>query len=191
MTVNLKKGEKVNLLKYDSKLKRILVGLWWNENTSSGEYPIDCDAFALLLNKNKKLISGNDIIYHANLKHSSKAVIHRGDNLTGSNKNIDCEQIIVDLLKIPQQIYYVVFAVTIYQAEIRKQDFGTLQGARIRVLNDENNDKLCNYDLTDNYDGVTTVIVSELSRIGDGWSFKAISQGTADKGIGDVMRRYR
>ncbi|RCX17600.1 stress response protein SCP2 [Anaerobacterium chartisolvens] len=191
MAVNLKKGEKVNLSKCDKKLKRILVGLRWREIPSFKGQSVDCDAFAILLDKDKKLMSGNDVVYHANLEHSSKSVLHGGDNLKGSNTASDCEQIFVELSKIPQQVHFIVFAVSIYKAEEKKQDFGVVEGARVQVLNAESNETLCIYDLTDSYSKMTSVIVAELCRAGDGWCFHAVGQGTCDKGIGDVFRRYR
>jgi len=191
MAVNLKKGEKVDLAKYDSELKQILIGLRWSEKSTLSKSPVDCDAFALLLDKNKKILTGNDIVYHANLEHYSKSVIHQGDNISGTNADDDCEQIIVELSKIPEQIQTIIFAVNIYQPEIRQQDFGVIEGARIQVINNESQKILCTYNLSDSYGGMTTVIVAELSREGVRWCFNAIGQGTSDKGIGDVMRRYR
>ena len=143
--VSLVKGQKVDLTKGNAGLKQIIVGLGWDANKYDGD-DFDLDASAFLLGANGKVKSDKDFIYFNNKKHPSGAVQHMGDNLTGSG-NGDDEQIIVDLTKIPDDIEKVAFAVTIYMAEERLQNFGMVSNSHIRMVNKETNEEMIRYDL--------------------------------------------
>ncbi len=188
--VNLKKGEKINLTKSDAGLKKIMVGLGWDEAQpqqrglkalfSAKPADIDCDASVILCGENGKLISSKDFcIYFGNLRHPSGAVIHQGDNLTGGGEGDD-EQIMVDLSLMPADVAKLVFVVNIYDANVRKQHFGMIRNAFIRLVNTKNNTEICRYNLTDDYSGSTGLIVGELFRSGNEWQFNAIGRGVAE-----------
>ena len=99
-----------------------------------------------------------------------------GDNLTGSG-NGDDEQIIVDLTKIPDEIEKVAFAVTIYMAEERLQNFGMVSNSHIRMVNKETNEEMIRYDLGEDYSTETAMVLGELYRHNGEWKFNAIGQG--------------
>lgn len=193
MSVKLQKGQKVSLSKENAGLSKIIVGLGWDEIKRGGLFfkpqAIDCDAFALLL-KDGKLTDKKDIIYFANLKHSSKAVQHMGDNLTGAGDGDD-EQIMIDLSLVPSQYDKIVIAVNIYQANQRKQHFGLIENAFIRLVDTRNNNEMCIYNLTENYTGQTAMLFGEVYRHNGEWKFNAIGQGTGDNSIGDFAKRYQ
>ncbi len=205
MSVNLVKGQKVNLQKNGGgALEKVIVGLGWDEmeqpQQSGGGFlkmlfsapaaeTIDCDASAILCIDNK-LRETKDIVYFGHLKHESGAVWHTGDNLTGAGEGDD-EQIIVDLPRVPQIYNKIVFVVNIYQAFQKHQHFGMIRNAFIRIVDAGNNQELCRYDLTGSYSQMTAMIFGEIYRYNGQWKFGAIGQGTKDGSIGDLAERYR
>lgn len=196
MSVNLQKGQKVDLTKGNAGLKTVVVGLGWDEapkkfSLFSKQEDIDCDASALLISEpSGKLASPNDVVYYGNLTHNSGAVRHCGDNLTGAGDGDD-EQIIVELTRVPQQYSKIVFTVTIYQARERKQQFSMIKNAFIRVVDADNGKELCRFNLSENYDGKTAMVFGEVYRHNGEWKFGAIGEPTNDNGIGDMAARFQ
>lgn len=194
MSVKLQKGQKVNLSKDHAGLSRIVVGLGWDEVEQPRGFfapkpqAIDCDAFALML-QNGKLVAKEDIVYFGNLTHFTRSVQHMGDNLTGEGEGDD-EQIVIDLNNVPQKYDKIVLAVNIYQAYARKQHFGMIKNAFIRLVDARNNSEMCIYNLTENYSGKTAMLFGEVYRYNGEWKFNAIGQGTGDGSIGDFAQRY-
>ncbi len=198
MSVNLKKGQKVELRKDNGgTLTRVMVALGWDEVQQSKGFfgsifsktqDIDCDASAFLC-QNGSLVSNSDVVYFGNLIHSSKAVRHMGDNLTGGGDGDD-EQIMVDLQSLPQMYDKIVFVVNIYQARERKQHFGLIQNAFIRICDDKGTE-LCRYNLSENYDNMTAMIFGELYRNNGAWKFNAIGQPTTDNSVGELANKFR
>ena len=191
--VNLQKGQKVDLTKGNSGLKRLIVGLGWDAAKRTGFFSrtqtIDCDAEAILLRTGGKLTNKNDVVFYNHLRHESGCVIHQGDNLTGDGDGDD-EQIMVYLQDMPSVYERVVITVTIYQANAKKQHFGMIKNAYIRIVNADNGQELCRYNLSDNYDGKTAMIFGEIYRHNGEWKFSAIGEGTNDDGVSQVMNRY-
>lgn len=195
MSVNLQKGQKVELRKdTGGSLHRIMVGLGWDEvQQKRGLFApkpqdIDCDASAIVCT-NGHLMGTGDIVFYNNLTHASQAVRHMGDNLTGAGEGDD-EQIFVDLDRLPAQYDKVVFVVSIYQAAERRQHFGLIRNAFIRICDGETNREICRYNLSENYDNMTAMVVGEIYRYNGEWKFNAIGQATRDNGISDLARRF-
>lgn len=194
MSVSLQKGQKVSLTKDRQGLSRVVVGLGWDEVKKKGGFfapkpqAIDCDASVLLL-QNGKLVYKDDLIYYNNLRHRTGAVQHMGDNLTGAGEGDD-EQIIVELDQIPAEYDKILFVVTIYQAVQRKQHFGLIQNAFIRLVDGRNNQEMCRYNLTEDYANMTAMIFGEIYRYNNEWKFNPVGQGTTDPGIGELANRY-
>ena len=195
MSVNLQKGQKVELRKSDGgSLRRVMVGLGWDEVKQSRGFfapkpqDIDCDASAFLC-MGGRLTSNQDVVYFGNLRHGSGAVAHMGDNLTGAGEGDD-EQILVNLEDLPERYDKVVFVVNIYQAMQRGQHFGMIQNAFIRICDAETNLELCKYNLSENYDGMTAMVFGELYRHKGTWKFNAIGQPTKDNSVGDLAKRF-
>jgi len=196
MAVNLQKGQKISLTKDNESLDKIILGLGWDQQEVKGGFfsriksaNIDCDATALLL-KNGKVVSDKDIIYFGNLKHKSGSVVHTGDNLTGEGEGDD-EQIIVELKKVPEDYDRIVLVVNIYSAKQKNQHFGMIRNAFIRVVNAKNNQEICRYNLTENYEGLTALIFGEVYRHNGEWKFNAMGQGTNDLNIMELANRYK
>ena len=195
MSVNLQKGQKVDLTKNNQGLSKVVVGLGWDEAEqkrglfSKKPADIDCDASAILLSTGGKLSSNSDVIFYHNLKHSSGAVMHCGDNLTGAGEGDD-EQIIVELKKIPENYERIVFVVTIYQAKERNQHFGMIKNAFIRIVDSSTGNEMFKYDLSENYDGKTAMIFGEIYRHNGEWKFSAVGEPTNDNGISEMAKRF-
>lgn len=196
MSVNLQKGQRIDLKKNDgASLSRVIVGLGWDAAKKGflikrPTANIDCDASALLLDANGKLAGVPDIVYYGALSHSSGSVIHQGDNLTGDGDGDD-EQICVDLSRVPEKYSKILFVVNIYDCAERGQDFGMIQNAFIRIVDADTNTELCKYNLTENYAGLTAMVFGELYRHNGAWKFNAIGDGTKDTSLKTLSAKYR
>lgn len=186
MSINLKKGQKIDLTKHDAGLRSVMVGLGWDEAPQRGGFfglskpkPIDCDASVILCGPDGKVVDRNDIkksiIYFGNLRHASGAIVHQGDNLTGAGEGDD-EQIMVDLSKIPANIDKLVFVVNIYDAQAKGQHFGMIRNAFIRLVDRAKGTEICRFDLSEDYNGMTGLVVGEIYRRNGEWKFNAIGQ---------------
>ncbi len=171
---SLAKGQKVELTKNNSALKRILIGLGWDIKNS--EETFDLDAAAFLLQSNNKVSCDEDFIFYGNLKHNSGSVEHMGDNLTGAGEGDD-EQIKIFLEKVPVNIARIAFTVTIYDAEQRKQTFGQVSNAYIRIIDDLTQQELIRYNLGEDFFVETAVVVGEIYRYKGEWKFNAVGSG--------------
>ena len=176
MAISLQKGQKVDLTKTNPGLTNVMVGLGWDTNKYDGGSDFDLDAAAFLLGENGKITQDTDFVFFNNKNHPSGAVNHMGDNLTGEGDGDD-EQIKVDLSKVPANISKIDFTVTIYDAENRRQNFGQVSNAFIRIVNADSNEELIRYDLGEDFSIETAVIAAELYRNGSEWKFNAIGSG--------------
>jgi stress response protein SCP2 len=201
MAVNLTKGQKISLVKPGTAgLSRIMVGLGWDEvQQKRGLFApkpkdIDCDASVILCGADGKVVSPETnrcCIFFGNLRHPSGAIVHQGDNLTGAGEGDD-EQIMVDLSMIPQEIQKLVFVVNIYDANVRGQHFGMIRNAFIRLVDLAGNNEICRFNLTEDYTGMTGLVVGEIYRRGGEWKFNAIGQGVAEASrLSSLVDLYR
>ncbi len=177
--VNLQKGQNVSLEKVEAGLEKLQIGLGWDTNKYDGGGEFDLDAICFLVGEDGKVAEGNDknFVFFNNLTDPSGAVVHMGDNLTGEGEGDD-EVINIDLSKISDKVEKVVFAVTIFKAKEREQNFGQIMNAFIRVVSPDNGEELIRYDLSEDYSVETNVKVAELYKRNGEWKFKAIGGGT-------------
>ncbi|MBE5786001.1 MAG: TerD family protein [Clostridiales bacterium] len=176
MPVNLSKGQKVDLTKTNPGLQRLHVGLGWDTNRYDGGYDFDLDAVTFMLQGNGKVGSDDDFVFFGNKRHASGAVESMGDNLTGAGDGDD-EVIKVNLALLPAHIERVTFAVCIYDPEVRHQNFGQVENAFIRIVNEDNGEELIHFDLGEDFSIETSVVVGELYRYNGEWKFNAIGSG--------------
>ncbi|WP_130863264.1 TerD family protein [Bacilliculturomica massiliensis] len=176
MPISLQKGQKVDLTKGNPGLKHLLIGLGWDVNKYDGGGDFDLDATVFMLGENGKVPSSDEFVFYGNLAHKSGSVQHMGDNLTGEGEGDD-EQIKVDLSKVPAEVKKVAFAVTIYESETRKQNFGQVSNAFIRIVDVDKNEELVRYDLGEDFSIETAVVVGELYNHNNEWKFNAIGSG--------------
>lgn len=200
--INLQKGQKIDLTKSNPGLAKIMVGLGWDPVKKGGgggllgglfggggAPNIDCDASVYLLNANGKLDKNKNLIYFGNKTSPCGSVRHSGDNLTGDGDGDD-EQINIDLSRVPADVHRMVFVVNIYDCTKRKQHFGMIQNAYIRVVNGANGNELCKFNLSEGYEGKTSLITGEVYRHGGEWKFAALGEATTDPGLESLTRRY-
>lgn len=187
MPVSLSKGGNVNLSKEAPGLNKILIGLGWDARATDGA-AFDLDASAFLLKADGKVRSDNDFCFYNNKKVADGAIEHAGDNLTGAGDGDD-ETVKVELSKVPADVDKVVFAVTIHDAEARKQNFGQVSRAYIRVVNEDGGAEVARYDLSEDASVETAMVFGELYRNGADWKFRAVGQGFAG-GLGPLAASY-
>lgn len=176
MPVNLTKGQKVSITKGNPGLSKVVVGLGWDVNQYDTGGDFDLDATAFLLTAAGKVSTDTDFIFFGNLSHPSGAVTHLGDNLTGVGDGDD-EQIKVDLSRVPEHISKIAFTVTIYDAETRRQNFGQVNNAFIRIYDEAKNEEILRYDLGEDFSIETAAIFGELYKHNGEWKFNAIGSG--------------
>jgi tellurium resistance protein TerD len=185
--VSLSKGGNVSLSKLDPNLKKVLVGLGWDpRNTDGTEFDLDSSIF--LLTKAGKVRGDSDFIFYNNLKALDGSVEHTGDNRSGQGDGDD-EAVKVNLPLIHADVDKIVFAVTIHDAQNRRQNFGQVAGAFIRVVNDETGSEIARYDLSEDASTETAMLFGELYRNGPEWKFRAVGQGYAG-GLAAVCAQY-
>ncbi len=187
MSISLNKGANLSLTKEAPGLTKILVGLGWDTRSSDGQ-DFDLDASAFLLKEGDKVRSDADFIFYNQLKSTDGSVEHTGDNLTGEGDGDD-ETVKVDLSRVPADVQKISVAVTIHDADTRRQNFGMVTNAFIRVVNEANNGELARYDLSEDASTNTAMIFGELYRHGAEWKFRAVGQGF-DGGLGPLARNF-
>jgi tellurium resistance protein TerD len=187
MAISLQKGGNVNLSKEAPGLKKVVIGLGWDPRATDGA-AFDLDGSAYLLKADGKVRGDTDFIFYNNLRSSDGSVVHAGDNTTGGGDGDD-EKITIDLAAVPAEIDKISFAVTIHEAEQRRQNFGMVGKAYIRCLNADGNAELARYDLSEDGSVETAMIFGELYRYGTEWKFRAIGQGFKG-GLGPLARSY-
>lgn len=193
MGVTLEKGERLTLEKEGGgTLQNVMVGLGWDPVrqsrkigffTHNNEFDLDASVFE---KSNEKIL---DTIYYGNLQSNDGAIKHMGDNLTGDGEGDD-EQIFVQLSKVPNHIDRLTFIVTIFDCQRRKQDFGMIQNAFIRLVDNDTGKELCKYNLSKGYEGKTAMVMGEIYRFNKEWKFRAIGEGTYDHSISELKRRF-
>lgn len=176
MPVNLSKGQKVDLTKTNPGLNRLHVGLGWDVNRYDGSSDFDLDVVTFMLGSNGKVASDADFVFYGNKLHTSGSVESMGDNLTGVGDGDD-EVVKVTLNSVPSTIEKITFAVSIYDADARHQNFGQVENAFIRIVDEASNQELLRYDLGEDFSIETSVVVGELYRYNGEWKFNAIGSG--------------
>ena len=176
MAINLSKGQKVDLTKDNPSLTKIMVGLGWDVNAFDSGSDFDLDASVFMVGENGKCPTEKEFIFYGNLEHSSGSVKHMGDNRTGEGDGDD-EQISIELNAIPSNVSRIAFTVTIYEAEARRQNFGQISNAYIRVIDDVTGTELIRYDLGEDFSIETAIVVGELYRHNGEWKFNAVGSG--------------
>ena len=176
MPVNLQKGQKVSLTKDNPGLNNVIVGIGWDINRFDTGGDFDLDSAAFMLTDAGRVSNQDDFIFFGNLTHPSGSVRHLGDNLTGAGDGDD-EQIRIELSKVPANISRIAFTVTIYDAEQRRQNFGQVSNAYVRIFDESNGVELLRYDLGEDFSIETAAVFGELYKNGVEWKFNAIGSG--------------
>ena len=187
MAISLQKGGNVNLSKEAPGLTKMIVGLGWDTRSTDGA-AFDLDGAVFLCNAGGKVRSDADFVFYNNLKSADGSVTHSGDNLTGAGEGDD-ETVTIELDKVPADIDKIVLAVTIHDAEARKQNFGQVSKAFVRCINASGNVEIARYDLSEDGSTEAAMIFGEVYRAGADWKFRAIGQGFQG-GLGPLATSY-
>jgi tellurium resistance protein TerD len=175
--VSLTKGGNVSLTKQAPGLTAVTVGLGWDVRVTTG-VDFDLDSAAVVLDESGKALSDRHFVFFNNLRTPDGSVEHSGDNLTGVGEGDD-EQIKIDLAGAPLEAHRIAFAVSIYEGDARRQNFGQVRNAFIRVWNQADGSELARYDLTEDAATETAMVFGELYRYQTEWKFRAVGQGYA------------
>jgi tellurium resistance protein TerD len=176
-SLTLSKGSNLSLSKADPSLTRAMIGLGWDPRTTTGA-AFDLDATALLVGVNGKVRSQDDFIFYNQLSAKDGSVVHQGDNRTGLGDGDD-EQILIDLSLVADEVSRIVIAVSIDQSDARGQNFGQVRDAYCRVLNQDTDEEIVRFDLSEDAASETAMIFSEVYRHNGEWKFRAVGQGYA------------
>jgi tellurium resistance protein TerD len=185
--VSLTKGGNVSLTKEAPTMRVMRIGLGWDMRVTDGA-AFDLDASVFVLGEDGKVRNNADFVFFNNLVGGDGAVAHQGDNLTGEGEGDD-EVILVTLDKLPANVARISFAATIYEPDQRRQNFGMVQNAFIRVVDENGGKEVARYDLSEDASTETAMIFGELYRHGGEWKFKAIGQGFGG-GLGPLARSF-
>lgn len=177
MGISLQKGGNVSLSRTDPSLTRILIGLGWEARSTTGD-DFDLDASLFLVQATGKVPGDDHFVFYNQLRSPCGSVEHTGDNRTGEGDGDD-EALNVNLTAVPQSITRLVVAVTIHDAEARRQNFGQVEGAYMRIVNSETNAEIARFDLSEDYSTETAMVFGEVYRHNGEWKFKAVGQGYA------------
>ena len=187
MAISLNKGGNLSLSKTDPSLSNVLIGLGWDTRSTDGT-DFDLDASAFLLGANDKVRGEHDFIFYNQPRSPEGSVEHTGDNRTGAGDGDD-EAVKINLLQVPADVQKVVITVTIHDADARRQNFGQVQNAFIRVVNDASQVEIVRFDLNEDYSTETAMVFGELYRHNGEWKFRAVGQGYAG-GLSAMCRQY-
>jgi tellurium resistance protein TerD len=187
MSVSLRKGGNVSLSKSVLGLNQILIGLGWDARTTAGE-DFDLDAVAFMLTDAGKVRNDKDFIFFNNLISECGSVEHTGDNRVGAAEGDD-EAIKIGLPKVPEHVCKILFAVNIYEADERRQNFGQVSNAFMRVVNNANGSEIARFDLSEDYSTETSLIFGEVYRHNGEWKFRAVGQGFSG-GLGALCQQF-
>ena len=187
MAVSLVKGGNVSLTKEAPTMTVAMVGLGWDARVTDGK-EFDLDASLFMLNENDKVLSDSHFIFFNNKISPCGSIEHQGDNRTGEGDGDD-EQIKINLSQIPDNVKKLVFSVTIYDAENRKQNFGMVSNSFIRIYNNDNEVEIARFDLSEDASTETAMVFGELYRHGSEWKFRAVGQGFAG-GLAAMASQY-
>ena len=190
MGINLTKGQRISL---DKSMTHALVGLGWDTNHYDGGYDFYLDASAFLLGADGKLIKDEDFVFYNNRNGRDGAVVHTGDNLTGEGEGDD-ETILIDFTKMPPEIKKISIVVTIHDAEARRQNFGQVSNAYIRIAklsgpNDTVGEEVLRFDLEEEFSIETALVVAEIYNKDGDWKFNAVASGYQG-GLAAICRSF-
>ncbi|MEG3966957.1 MULTISPECIES: TerD family protein [unclassified Microcoleus] len=190
MAVSLNKGQRVSLEKISPGLSEVFIGLGWDVKATDTGSDFDLDSSLFLLGANEKLISDNHFIFYNNLTSPDpdKSVQHLGDNLTGAGEGDD-EVIKINLKKVPNDVQKILVTVTIHEAQQRRQNFGQVQNAFVRIVNAQTQQEAVRYDLVEDYSIETALIMAELYRKDGEWRLNAVGSGYQG-GLQALLDRY-
>lgn len=185
-SISLNRGSNISLSDVAPDLQYVTIAVGWQQ--ASDNTTVDLDASAFMLGHNNQVPSDDHFVFYNNLTSPDQAVCHHGKKSPQAASS-DIEIIEVDLSLVTEEIKKIVFAVTIYEAEVRGQTFGLIDRAFIRLVNRETQQELVRYNLSERLERDTAMIFGDLYRYKGSWKFRAVGQGFTGglKGLTDTF----
>ncbi len=187
MAISLSKGGRVDLEREAPGLQKMVIGLGWDVRKTDGP-DFDLDASLLMLDETDKAIGEGGFVFYNKLISSCGSAKHHGDNLTGEGEGDD-EIITVNLSRVPTNVLKMLAIATIHDADMNGQNFGQVDNAFIRIVNDSDGGEIVRYDLTEDFSAETSVIFGEIYRKDGSWRFAAKGDGFAG-GLAALLQTY-
>jgi tellurium resistance protein TerD len=169
MGINLKKGNSA-----DVGISNAIVGLGWVAQESSSGFEFDLDASAFMVGENHKIPDDLFFVFYNNQTSLDGSVQSSGDDRSGGGGDDDNESLTVQLDKVDPKIREIIFVVSIYECMARKQDFGQVDQAYIRIVDQDTGKEILRYQLEDDFGGMTLIEFGKLVRNGKSWKFEAM-----------------
>ncbi|BCD45329.1 chemical-damaging agent resistance protein C [Helicobacter suis] len=188
MSVSLVKGGRISLSKEKPGLSKIVVGLGWDVNASDTGREFDLDASVFLTDASGKVSDDANFVFYNNLTSKDGSVVHTGDNRTGAGEGDD-ESIKVDLNKVSTDVKEINIVVTIHEANERKQNFGMVRNAFVRVVDESDGKEILRYDLEEDFSVETALMFGRLYRDSNEWKFAAVGTGFKE-GLAGFCRQF-
>jgi tellurium resistance protein TerD len=183
MAINLTKGQRI-----DIGLQKVGVGLGWDPNDASG-YDYDLDASAFMLGRNGKIPTEQHFIFFNNKLSPDGSVVGADDDTSGGSSDGDDETIMVDLSRVSQDVQEIVFVVSIYEYDVRSQNFGQVRNSFIRIYNAMDNEEIAKYELDEDFSTESVIEFGRLYRRDGAWKFEAIGKGYQG-GLATLVNKY-
>ena len=181
--INLKKGQRA-----DIGLKKLGVGLGWDPNTGMSQYDFDLDASAFLLGASGRCPAPEFVVFYNNPESPDGSTSSSGDNRGGQGDGDD-ETLNIDLTKVRPEIEQIIFAVTIYESDERRQNFGQVRNSFIRVYDAISKEEICKYELDEDFSTATALEFGRLYKRGGAWRFEATGLPVAG-GLQGFINKY-
>jgi len=217
MAVNLIKGENRVL-----NMNLFHVGLGWDVNEGASQYDFDLDVAAFMVGANKKTLADDYLVFYnsekrvkANdlkrivpasmwsnndaMRHESRpvdpdlSVIGSIDDEDGqTSEDGDDETMDIDLSKVRPDVQEIIIVVSIYKYQERRQNFGQVERAYVRLYrpgNDREGAEDYRYDLTEDFSTCASVEFCRLYRRGNEWKIQALGIGHQG-GLEELVSKY-
>jgi tellurium resistance protein TerD len=174
MGIDLTKGARIDLSKEAPGLEKVRIGLGWNPNVTDTGTSFDLDVSIFMINEDGKIPAEKFFVYYNNKTSEEGSVVHSGDSLTGEGSGDD-ESINIDLAKVDNRVSEIIFVVTIFEADQRRQNFGQVSNSYIRLV--DGSKEIAKYELDEDYSTETAIEFGKLYRKNGTWRFQAVGAG--------------
>jgi tellurium resistance protein TerZ len=194
----LKTNDEVfDLISEDGSLaKNICFGANWDSIEKDGvlgarKIKVDMDISCVVFDEYDHIL---DVIYYYQMKSKDGSIIHTGDNSYShrDDENLDNEVIVLNLDNIEEDAKRLIFILNSYD----QVEFASIPHIKIRVYEGKPNrpNEIYAYSDINNenlLDGYQAMLIAELYRHDDRWTFSAIFELTEDKDLEDSITNLK
>lgn len=205
MAVNLIKGENHVL-----NINLFHVGLGWDVNEGASQYDFDLDVAAFMINSDKKTINDDYLVFYNSEKrvkpNNFKAIVSaslwsNNEDLRKESRPVDPELSVIgsiddedgqtsqdgddeimdiDLSRVRPDVQEIIITVSIYEYQLRHQNFGQVERAYVRLYrpgHDREGAEDYRYDLTEDFSTCASIEFCRLYRRNGEWKIQALGIG--------------